>query len=158
MKPPSPPLPVVRTCFQQYGVIVQLRTIEHVAVRSPEALVRRLRAPKFTFRQTDIQFLQFSGSSCTTATFPCNSLPAHPTTMFWATATWKVFRNGSTSQAASTRRSWRRTISSPLTSQNKSKCFSPRCRSFVTVHIKLRLFLATTRPQRPYHTSSDQPQ
>jgi hypothetical protein len=36
---------------QQYGILVQFRTIEHVAVRSWEALVRGLRAPKLTFRQ-----------------------------------------------------------------------------------------------------------
>jgi hypothetical protein len=36
---------------QQYGVVVQFRTIEHVAVRSPDALVRGLREPKLTFRQ-----------------------------------------------------------------------------------------------------------
>lgn len=36
---------------EQYGVVVQFRTIEHVAVHSPEALARGLRAPKLTFRQ-----------------------------------------------------------------------------------------------------------
>ncbi|WP_432258079.1 PHA-granule associated protein 4 [Cupriavidus sp. TMH.W2] len=36
---------------QKYGVAVQFRTIEHVAARSPEALLRGLRAPKGTFRQ-----------------------------------------------------------------------------------------------------------
>ncbi|MGT2434180.1 PHA-granule associated protein 4 (plasmid) [Cupriavidus basilensis] len=42
---------------QQYGVVVQFRTIEHVAVRSPEALVRGLRAPKLTFRQRHLYCL-----------------------------------------------------------------------------------------------------
>ncbi len=33
------------------GVAVQFRTIEHIAVRSPEALARGLRTTKSTFRQ-----------------------------------------------------------------------------------------------------------
>jgi len=41
----------LRSLGEKYGVAVQFRTIEHVAVRSPEALVRGLRAPKSTFRQ-----------------------------------------------------------------------------------------------------------
>lgn len=35
----------------EFGVAVQLRTIEHIAVRSPEALIHGLRATKSTFRQ-----------------------------------------------------------------------------------------------------------
>ncbi|WP_011295793.1 hypothetical protein [Cupriavidus necator] len=36
---------------EECGVSVQFRTIEHIAVRSPEALIRGLRATKSTFRQ-----------------------------------------------------------------------------------------------------------
>lgn len=36
---------------RQYGVDVQYRTVEHVSVASPEALVRGLRMEKLTFRQ-----------------------------------------------------------------------------------------------------------
>ncbi|MGY2492932.1 PHA-granule associated protein 4 [Cupriavidus sp. CP313] len=36
---------------QEHGVNVQFRSIEHIAVRSPEALLRGLREPKTTFRQ-----------------------------------------------------------------------------------------------------------
>ncbi|MDF3832929.1 PHA-granule associated protein 4 [Cupriavidus basilensis] len=42
---------------QRYGVVVQFRTIEHVAVRSPEALASGLRAPKNTFRQRHLYCL-----------------------------------------------------------------------------------------------------
>lgn len=42
---------------QKYGVAVQFRTLEHIAVRSPEALANGLRAPKSTFRQRHLYCL-----------------------------------------------------------------------------------------------------
>lgn len=42
---------------EKYGIRVQYRTIEHIAVRSPEALVRGLRIPKATFRQRHLYCL-----------------------------------------------------------------------------------------------------
>lgn len=41
----------LRKLGERYGISVQFRTIEHIAVRTPEALSRGLRAPKGTFRQ-----------------------------------------------------------------------------------------------------------
>ncbi|WP_043357395.1 hypothetical protein [Cupriavidus basilensis] len=42
---------------QKYGVAVQFRTLEHIAVRTPEALAQGLRAPKNTFRQRHLYCL-----------------------------------------------------------------------------------------------------
>lgn len=42
---------------QKYGVAVQFRTLEHIAVRSPEALANGLRAQKSTFRQRHLYCL-----------------------------------------------------------------------------------------------------
>ncbi|MFJ1259302.1 PHA-granule associated protein 4 [Cupriavidus sp. CuC1] len=42
---------------QKYGVAVQFRTLEHIVVRTPEALAQGLRAPKNTFRQRHLYCL-----------------------------------------------------------------------------------------------------
>lgn len=47
----------LRSLGERYGVTVQFRTIEHIAVRTPDALVRGLMIPKKTFRQRHLYCL-----------------------------------------------------------------------------------------------------
>ncbi|WP_316157606.1 PHA-granule associated protein 4 [Cupriavidus sp. BIC8F] len=42
---------------QEFGILVQFRSLEHIAVRSPEGLLRGLKEPKTTFRQRHLYCL-----------------------------------------------------------------------------------------------------